>query len=707
MILNKVGIATVRQLQEANEKAARISEIFETNTSAPFFDELGGSVPENYNNYLLQYPNSVWVYACTYLNATTIAQLPWKLYKFKQQGSKLVKEQVFNQQIFELFNKPNTNDENSTWFNLVEWTSASLDLIGNSYWLLDDLVGLKPRSIQMLKGSSMRIIPGRKRGDDLVEGYAYIKVDSQKVLFTTQEITHFKYMSPLSQLYGQGSVSASRTSNTTHKYAQQTNLKIFQNGAKVDAVLETDKDLDDDLFKRLSSQFNGKYGTFSRSHQTAILTRGLKYKAIMSTLKDLEYINGLKITREEICAAFGVPPMLVGILDNASYSNFEEATKVFYNFNIVPKTKRLQSVITTVAKLFDKDIFFEFDLSDINALRDDEKEKSEIAKNYWSIGVPLNDIIDKMNLPFNPVDGGDVGLIPFSVSPIDQAAIIPEEEPIQQPEEDDEDMNEDEKSVKKTFTKEQKLFLWKQFDKLTTTISNGYMKIIDTFFSGLELSVIVRLNQKKDVNKAPQVNIYLWNENEVVDKWFNVSTKVHTASVKTNGQRELRNLGINQTFDVSNPRVKKYLKTYGLTRSVEVIGNARKDVIKALQAGVSAGESIPELTKRVQSVFIGYKDAAFKAERMARTEVIGASNFGALESYKQSGVVEKKSWLPEFDDRLRDTHLQAGRTYDEKGAIPVDESFDVGAGSGQAPGNIGVAEEDINCRCTLIPVVEK
>jgi len=711
-ILNTFGIATVQQLNEANEKARRIGETFENKFSAPFFDPLGENLPENYRNYLAQYSNSVWVYACTYLNATTIAQLPWRLFKKNANGEKV---QVNNKIVEDLFHKPNSNDENSTFFNLIEWTSASLDLIGNAYWLLDELVGGRPKSIQMLDGWRMRVVGGKTVRDRVVEGYKYIRNDSSKIDFTPEEITHFKYMSSMTRLYGQGSVTASRTSNTTHKYAQNTNLKIFENGAKLDAVLETDQELGDDLWRRLDSQFNSKYGTFTRAHQTAVLTKGLKYKAIMSTLKDLEYINGLKLTREEICAAFGVPPMLVGILDNASYSNFEEATKVFYNFNIVPKTHRMEEVITKVVQLFDKNLFFEFDLSDITALRDDEKEKSEIAKTYWGMGIPINDIIDKMHLPFEPVEGGDVGLVPFSIAPIETVVNPPEPEPapglpVEEDEDEDAGEDDDEKSVKKTriHTKEQKLFLWKQFDRLTQAVMNAYMGIIDKFFFQLELGVIMRLNNKKDYVKAPpKVSIFLWDEDSTEKRWFNTSTRVHTASVRSNGQRELRNLGIDQAFDVSNPRVIKYLKTYGLTKSKEVIGQARSDVIKALQAGVSAGEGIPELTKRVQNVFVGYKNDAFKAERIARTEVIGTSNFGALESYKQSGVVKKKQWLPEFDDRLRESHLQAGTTYDEKGAIPLDQNFSLAGGSGLAPGNIGTAAEDINCRCTLIPIVDE
>jgi len=32
---------------------------------------------------------------------------------------------------------------------------------------------------------------------------------------------------------------------------------------------------------------------------------------------------------------------------------------------------------------------------------------------------------------------------------------------------------------------------------------------------------------------------------------------------------------------------------------------------------------------------------------------------GALEAYKQSGVVQEKEWLAALDERTRDTHIEA------------------------------------------------
>jgi hypothetical protein len=69
-------------------------------------------------------------------------------------------------------------------------------------------------------------------------------------------------------------------------------------------------------------------------------------------------------------------------------------------------------------------------------------------------------------------------------------------------------------------------------------------------------------------------------------------------------------------------------------------------------------------------------------------------------------VVEKKSWLSALlPGRTRDSHVEAHVRY-QATPIPIDEDFEVGSGRGPCPGMMGVAEEDINCLCTMTAVVE-
>jgi hypothetical protein len=62
--------------------------------------------------------------------------------------------------------------------------------------------------------------------------------------------------------------------------------------------------------------------------------------------------------------------------------------------------------------------------------------------------------------------------------------------------------------------------------------------------------------------------------------------------------------------------------------------------------------------------------------------------------------VEEKEWLATQDAVTRDTHVEA-----DGQVVGIDEEFEVGDATCQFPGDTGDPEEDINCRCGVLPVI--
>jgi uncharacterized protein with gpF-like domain len=88
---------------------------------------------------------------------------------------------------------------------------------------------------------------------------------------------------------------------------------------------------------------------------------------------------------------------------------------------------------------------------------------------------------------------------------------------------------------------------------------------------------------------------------------------------------------------------------------------------------------------------------------IARTEPIHACAAGAQNLFKEWNVRERE-WLATQDDRVRDSHQTASGQ-----RKPIDEPFEVGGHKMMYPcdGSLGApADEIVDCRCTIIPVVE-
>lgn len=82
--------------------------------------------------------------------------------------------------------------------------------------------------------------------------------------------------------------------------------------------------------------------------------------------------------------------------------------------------------------------------------------------------------------------------------------------------------------------------------------------------------------------------------------------------------------------------------------------------------------------------------------RIVDTETHRDANAGAYEAAVAGGATEKV-WHTMMDDRVRDTHFWL-----EGVSAPIDgEFYNYKGESTMYPGQWGIAEEDINCRCWL------
>lgn len=230
--------------------------------------------------------------------------------------------------------------------------------------------------------------------------------------------------------------------------------------------------------------------------------------------------------------------------------------------------------------------------------------------------------------------------------------------------------------------------VWAHFVRRTRGYEEEMSKTLTSLFKRQEESITSKALSPDDPFNMPE-----WV------KRFRTEVKPVIAKIiEDSGGDALDELAVGMSFNVANPAVAKFIEERA-QRFAELINETTWNMLKdALREGMDKGESIPDLMKRVVEV-MGERIRS-TPENIARTEVIGASNGGTLDAWKQSGVVKGKVWLAALDDRTRETHVDAhGQERD------LDEAFEVGAGSGPAPGQIGLAEEDCQCRCTMTAII--
>jgi SPP1 gp7 family putative phage head morphogenesis protein len=172
------------------------------------------------------------------------------------------------------------------------------------------------------------------------------------------------------------------------------------------------------------------------------------------------------------------------------------------------------------------------------------------------------------------------------------------------------------------------------------------------------------------------------------------------AGVQEWGAKTLEELGIDAAFDLQNPRVQRHLKEFATERLKGINATTQDALRRELVDGFRKGENYREIAARVKAT-MGTNTT--RAEKIARTEVMRSSNFSSFEAYKQSGVIESKQWVSTVSDaRTRDEHAALNGV-----SVGIDEDFEIDGSTTAYPGDFGDPALDINCRCTVAPVVDQ
>ncbi len=148
----------------------------------------------------------------------------------------------------------------------------------------------------------------------------------QKVSMTYYpiEALHLKYDSILSDFYGEPDYLAIIKQIATLFKADAYNNLFFENGGKPElAFIFEDSDPSDDQIDAITSFVKKSFGGYKNAHKNLILTTGegngeTKPKIRIEKIGEVEDLSFEKLKavgRDEIAAAHGVPPRLLGIVE--------------------------------------------------------------------------------------------------------------------------------------------------------------------------------------------------------------------------------------------------------------------------------------------------------------------------------------------------------------------------------------------------------
>ena len=140
----------------------------------------------------------------------------------------------------------------------------------------------------------------------------------------------------------------------------------------------------------------------------------------------------------------------------------------------------------------------------------------------------------------------------------------------------------------------------------------------------------------------------------------------------------------------------------------EMTNTTVKSVESIIQRGLVAGASVPDIAASLAQITDDLtKSRIFSDSRalaIARTESTKALNASTDQAYRQAataGINIQKQWLSSRDAKVREAHAELDGV-----VVGVNEEFESEGYTSPSPANFGDPSLDVNCRCTIVPVID-
>jgi len=613
------------------------------------------------------YNRVVWVYSCVSIIASNVSSVPWELYRVNKTNGN--EKQLTDHPVLDILNgKVNANMTSKDFFDL--WATY-LATQGKFYAMLNNPI--IPTQLYPLYGHKVKPIPSR---DKFVSGFEY-KISHETQNYKDKEVMWSKFNDPLDFYEGLSPIRAMARTIDTENEAVDWNKSQLQNQAVPPGAI-TVQNPSPEMQNKLRSEWLKRYGGAKNARVPLILNaEKASYTQFGLSSVDMDFIEQRKLSRIEICSGFGVPPQVVGDPEGQTYSNYQEADRAMWKNTIIPRyLEHMKDVLNLyIAKKYNESLEIRYCLDEVSSLQENINEIAERARQNFKFGIITQNEARKEN-GFEDSTSGDGDKYIYEI----QGKLSTDEKP-----------KEEEKAIKKKSIlseEEQERLYYKTEDERKK------------FYDITEKRVKKLFEIEKEKITAKNYEKVLEDNKE---NWQKALVKSYTETIKffgNNSFNSVAKLKQSELFNVYDENIKKFVaETVG--EKVELIeGTTTEGIKKLIQEGIDEGLSIVAITKNIKNLYENMSKN--RAELIARTEIVSASNFGSLSGARQAeeqlNIKVNKIWIRTFDSRVRDAHARAG----SHPPIALKDKFSVGGDLLEFPGDPnGSPENVIRCRCAI------
>jgi HK97 family phage portal protein len=365
------------------------------------------------SGYAELYKRQLWVSVVVNKRAGMVARLPLPVYERGVQGRKRAPQHPYAR----LLSRPNAKHDP---FLFWTWTCSTWDVYGEAMWGKVRDSGGRPVELLPLHPTAMTL------EDNGSWTYRSDSIEVQNI--RAEDIVHFTTYNPEGLGRGMSRLEPLRDTLANEAASRNATSSFWSKGARPGFALTHQGNLSQPAADRLRVQFDSLHAGVENTGKTVILEEGMTAQSLTINNHDAQYIETRKLNREEVVAAYDMPPPAVHILDHATFSNITEQFRSVYRDTMAPVLGYFESVLEHQLRGsvrrgasepdFGDEVYAEFLLDEVLRGSFEARQDAYDKAKYMTLAEKR----ERENLPF--IDGTDVILVNTAEQPLDMLGAV-------------------------------------------------------------------------------------------------------------------------------------------------------------------------------------------------------------------------------------------------------------------------------------------
>lgn len=353
------------------------------------------------------------VYACVMLISRAMAQCYPKHVRVKEG----VFTEVKTSAAYRVLNNPNSY-QSSPDFLLNAMATALFH--GEAFAIATRNDRSEIESLHLLpRGACSPMVDNETREVFYAVGESPLAPGGTDYIAPQRDVLHLRFHTPRHPLIGESPVKSAALAIGINVALSETQATFFNNMNRPSGIISTDQVLNREQMSSLREAFAAQAADMAKG-KIPILGGGMKFQPLSVTSQDAQLVQAQRMSLEDICRVFGVPPPLVGDLSHATLNNAESMMQHFLSMS-------LGSYLEHFERSFDRlfglkgDDYIELDTAAL--LRTDFAGRIEGLTKAVQGGL-MTPSEARAREGLGPIKGGDSAFLQRQMVPIDRIAAL-------------------------------------------------------------------------------------------------------------------------------------------------------------------------------------------------------------------------------------------------------------------------------------------